>query len=251
MPITIKSENEVEKMRLAGKVVAQTLEYIKKNLKAGITTKYLDKIADEFIKSKGAIPSFKNYDGYPASVCISINEEVIHGIPSERKINYGDVVSVDIGAILNGYHGDAARTFIVGETSKENEKLVEITKQSFFEGIKFAKDGRHLFEISAAIQDFVEANGFSVVKDYVGHGIGTQMHEAPEIPNYRQNRRGPRLEKNMTLAIEPMVNIGTDKIILLDDDWTVITADKKCSAHYENTILITDGEPEILTATDF
>jgi len=251
MPITIKSESEIQKMRLAGKVVAQTLEYIKNNLKAGVTTKYLDKLTDEFIKSKGAIPSFKNYNGYPASVCISVNQEVIHGIPSNKKINHGDVVSVDVGAILNGYHGDAARTFIVGETSDENKKLVEVTQQSFFEGIKFAKCGNHLFEISAAIQDFVEANGFSVVKDYVGHGIGTKMHEAPEIPNYRQNKRGPRLDKNMTLAIEPMVNIGTDQIIVLDDDWTVETADGKCSAHYENTILITDGDPEILTATDF
>lgn len=251
MPITIKSESEIEKMRLAGKVVAQTLEYIKNNLKAGMTTKYLDKLTDEFIKSKGAIPSFKNYNGYPASVCISVNEEVIHGMPSNKKINYGDVVSVDVGAILNGYHGDAARTFIVGETSDENKKLVEVTQQSFFEGIKFARCGNHLFEISAAIQDYVESNGFSVVKDYVGHGIGTKMHEAPEIPNYRQNRRGPRLDKNMTLAIEPMVNIGTDQIIILDDDWTVVTADGKCSAHYENTILITDGQPEILTATDF
>lgn len=251
MPITIKSDSEIEKMRLAGKIVAKTLEYLKNNITAGVTTKYLNQIADEFIKRQNAIPSFKNYNGYPASVCISINEEVIHGIPSKRKLVDGDVVSVDIGAILNGYHGDAARTFIVGKTSIENQKLVDVTQKSFFEGIKLAKAGNHLFDISAAIQDFVEANGFSVVKDYVGHGIGTQMHEAPEIPNYRQNRRGPKLEKGMTLAIEPMVNLGTDEIILLDDGWTVITADKKCAAHYENTILITDGQPEILTATDF
>ncbi len=251
MPITIKSDSEIEKMRLAGKVVAKTLEYLKNNITAGVKTKNLNQITDEFIKSQNAIPSFKNYNGYPASVCISINEEVIHGIPSKRKLVDGDVVSVDIGAILNGYHGDAARTFIVGKTSIENQKLVDVTQKSFFEGIKLAKAGNHLFDISAAIQDFVEANGFSVVKDYVGHGIGTQMHEAPEIPNYRQNRRGPKLEKGMTLAIEPMVNLGTDEIILLDDGWTVITADKKCAAHYENTILITDGQPEILTATDF
>lgn len=251
MPITIKSEHEIEKMRLVGKVVAQTFEHLKKNIIPGVTTKFLDKLADEFIKSQGAIASSKNYRDYPASICISVNEEVIHGIPGKRKLIEGDIVSVDITAVLNGYNGDAARTFIVGKTSEENEKLVNVTKQSFFEGIKFARDGNHLFEISAAIEDFVEANGFSVVKDYVGHGIGTQMHEPPEIPNYRQNKRGIRLEKGMTLAIEPMVNMGTDKVILLDDGWTVITADKRCAAHYENTILITDSEPEILTATDF
>ncbi len=251
MPVTIKSNSEINKMRLAGKVVAKTFEHIRKNIRPAVTTEYLDKLADEFIKSQNALPSFKNYRGYPASICVSINQEVIHGIPSKRKLCDGDIVSIDLGAILNGYHGDAARTFIVGKTSPENEKLVEVTQQSFFEGIKFAKAGCHLFDISAAIQDFVEANGFSVVKDYVGHGIGTQMHEAPEIPNYRQNRRGIKLESGMTLAIEPMVNIGTDKIILQSDGWTVITADNSYAAHYENTILITDSEPEILTATDF
>lgn len=251
MPVTIKSNSEINKMRLAGKVVAKTFEHIRKNIRPAVTTEYLDKLADEFIKSQNALPSFKNYRGYPASICVSINQEVIHGIPSKRKLCDGDIVSIDLGAILNGYHGDAARTFIVGKTSPKNEKLVEVTQQSFFEGIKFAKAGCHLFDISAAIQDFVEANGFSVVKDYVGHGIGTQMHEAPEIPNYRQNRRGIKLESGMTLAIEPMVNIGTDKIILQSDGWTVITADNSYAAHYENTILITDSEPEILTATDF
>lgn len=251
MPVTIKSNSEINKMRLAGKVVAKTFEHIRKNIRPAVTTEYLDKLAYEFIKSQNALPSFKNYRGYPASICVSINQEVIHGIPSKRKLCDGDIVSIDLGAILNGYHGDAARTFIVGKTSLENEKLVAVTQQSFFEGIKFAKAGCHLFDISAAIQDFVEANGFSVVKDYVGHGIGTQMHEAPEIPNYRQNRRGIKLESGMTLAIEPMVNIGTDKIILQSDGWTVITADNSYAAHYENTILITDSEPEILTATDF
>lgn len=251
MPVTIKSNSEINKMRLAGKVVAKTFEHIRKNIRPAVTTEYLDKLADEFIKSQNALPSFKNYRGYPASICVSINQEVIHGIPSKRKLCDGDIVSIDLGAILNGYHGDAARTFIVGKTSSENEKLVAVTQQSFFEGIKFAKAGCHLFDISAAIQDFVEANGFSVVKDYVGHGIGTQMHEPPEIPNYRQNRRGIKLESGMTLAIEPMVNIGTDKIILQSDGWTVITADNSYAAHYENTILITDSEPEILTATDF
>jgi len=250
MAITIKNKAEIQKMRVACSVVAQTLDYVKKYVSEGVTTRYLDKIVESFIRSKNALPSFKGYRGYPASACISINEEVIHGIPGDRKLVNGDVVSVDIGAILDGYNGDAARTFVVGETMLENQKLVDITKQSFFEGIKFAKSGNHLFEISEAIQNFVENNNFSVVKDYVGHGIGTSMHEPPEIPNYKQKSRGPKLQAGMTLAIEPMVNIGTDRIIVLDDGWTVITADKKCAAHYENTILITDGEPEILTLTE-
>lgn len=250
MAITIKNKTEIQKMRAACRVVAQTLDYIKKYISEGTTTRYLDKKIEDFIRSKKALPSFKGYRGYPASACISINEEVIHGIPGDRKLLSGDIVSIDVGAILDGYNGDAARTFIVGETALENQKLVDITKQSFFEGIKFARAGGHLFEISEAVQDFVESNNFSVVKDYVGHGIGTNMHEPPEIPNYRQGRRGPRLESGMTLAIEPMVNMGTDEIIVLDDGWTVITADGKYAAHYENTILITDGEPEILTLTE-
>ena len=247
MPITIKSESEIKKMRIAGEITGKALEVAEKNVRVGMTTHELDKIIENYIRSRGAIPGFLNYRGYPASSCISINEEVIHGIPGSKKLKSGDIVSVDVGAIFDGYYGDAARTFILGETSAENKKLVEVTKQSFFEGIKFAKPGCHLFEISEAIQDYVEKNGFSVVKDYVGHGIGTNMHEAPEIPNYKQDRRGPRLVIGMTLAIEPMVNIGTDRVVSLDDGWTVITADKKCSAHYENTILICDGEPEILT----
>ena len=247
MPITIKSESEIKKMRIAGEITGKALEVAEKNIRVGMTTHELDKIIENHIRSCNAVPGFLNYRGYPASSCISINEEVIHGIPGERKLKAGDVVSVDVGAVFGGYYGDAARTFILGETSDENKKLVEITRQSFFEGIKFAKQGCHLFEISEAIQDYVEKNGFSVVKDYVGHGIGTNMHEAPEIPNYKQNRRGPKLTAGMTLAIEPMVNIGTDRVISLGDGWTVITADKKCSAHYENTILICDGEPEILT----
>lgn len=247
MPITIKNESEIKKMRVAGEITGKALEVAEKNICIGMTTHELDKIIEDYIRSRGAIPGFLNYRGYPASSCISINEEVIHGIPGSKKLKNGDVVSVDVGAIFDGYYGDAARTFLLGETSDENKKLVEVTRQSFFEGIKFAKPGCHLFEISEAIQDYVEKNGFSVVKDYVGHGIGTNMHEAPEIPNYRQDRRGPKLVIGMTLAIEPMVNIGTDRVISLNDGWTVITADKKCSAHYENTILICDGEPEILT----
>ena len=247
MPITIKNESEIKKMRVAGEITGKALEVAEKNICIGMTTHELDKIIEDYIRSRGAIPGFLNYRGYPASSCISINEEVIHGIPGSKKLKNGDVVSVDVGAIFDGYYGDAARTFLLGETSDENKKLVEVTRQSFFEGIKFAKSGCHLFEISEAIQDYVEKNGFSVVKDYVGHGIGTNMHEAPEIPNYKQDRRGPKLIVGMTLAIEPMVNIGTDRVISLNDGWTVITADKKCSAHYENTILICDGEPEILT----
>ena len=247
MPITIKSESEIKKMRVAGEITGKALEVAEKNICVGMTTRELDKIIENYIRSRNAVPGFLNYRGYSASSCISINEEVVHGIPGERKLKAGDVVSVDVGAIFDGYYGDAARTFILGETSDENKKLVEVTRQSFFEGIKFAKSGCHLFEISEAIQDYVEKNGFSVVKDYVGHGIGTNMHEAPEIPNYKQDRRGPKLIVGMTLAIEPMVNIGTDRVISLNDGWTVITADKKCSAHYENTILICDGEPEILT----
>lgn len=249
MPITIKNHSEIIKMRAVCRVVADTLDFIKQNISVGVTTSYIDKIAEEFIRSRNAIPSSKNYHGFPASICVSVNEQVIHGIPGKRKLLDGDIVSVDLTALLDGYNGDAARTFIVGSTSRENQKLVDVTKQSFFEGIKFAKAGHHLFEISAAIQDFVEANGFSVVKDYVGHGIGTQMHEAPEVPNYRQNKRGPKLVSGMTLAIEPMVNAGGDKVILLDDGWTVVTADNSYAAHYENTVLITDGEPEILTTT--
>ena len=247
MPITIKSESEIKKMRVAGEITGKALEVAEKNICVGMTTHELDKIIENYISSRNAVPGFLNYRGYPASSCISINEEVIHGIPGSKKLKSGDIVSVDVGAIFDGFYGDAARTFILGETSAENKKLVEVTKQSFFEGIKFAKPGCHLFEISEAIQDYVEKNGFSVVKDYVGHGIGTNMHEAPEIPNYKQDRRGPKLVIGMTLAIEPMVNIGTDRVVSLDDGWTVITADKKCSAHYENTILICDGEPEILT----
>lgn len=247
MPIIIKNNDQVERMRAAGKIVAMTHELLEKELRPGITTRELDKIAHEFIISKGAYPSFKDYNGFPASICISVNDEVIHGIPGARKLKSGDIVSIDIGALKDGYHGDSARTLPVGEISEEAKRLIDVTKQSFFEGVKFAKKGNHLHDISAAIQNYVEANGFSVVRDYVGHGVGKKLHEAPQIPNYRPKSRGPRLTPGMTLAIEPMVNIGTHEIELLDDGWTVLTADNKCSAHYENTVLITDGECEFLT----
>lgn len=247
MAITIKTPEQIQKMRKAGQLVAKTHELLANMIEPGITTKELDVAAEKFIRSCGAIPSFLGYNGYPASICASINEEVIHGIPAKRKIKDGDVVSIDIGAYIDGFHGDAARTHGVGNVSEEARKLIEVTEQSFFEGIKFAKNGNHLHEISAAIQDYVEKFGFSVVRNYCGHGIGKQMHEDPQIVNYRQKKRGPRLQSGMTLAIEPMVNCGTFEVTVLGDGWTVVTNDKKYSAHYENTLLVTDGEPELLT----
>lgn len=247
MSIKIKNSEQIQKMRIAGGIVAKTHELLKSYIKPGVSTKELDKIAEEYILSQGAVPSFKNYNGFPASICVSVNEEVIHGIPGIRKLRDGDIVGIDIGAYINGFHGDAARTHGVGNISPENQKLIDVTQQSFFEGIRFAKENCHLNEISSAIQEYVEKNGFSVVREYVGHGVGKDLHEGPEIPNYRRPSRGPRLCRGMTLAIEPMVNTGTYEIQVLNDNWTIVTKDKKCSAHYENTVLITDGEPELLT----
>lgn len=247
MSIKIKKEIHIEAMRTAGKITGATLNLIEKELKPGMTTKDLDKIAEEFIRAQGAVPSFKGLYGYPASICASVNNEVIHGIPGERILKEGDIISIDTGAYINGFHGDAARTFPVGEISASAKRLIDVTRESFFRGIEYAKNGNHLCEISGAIQDFVEANGFSVVRDYVGHGIGREMHEDPNVPNYRFGRKGPRLIKGMTIAIEPMVNMGTYKVKQLSDGWTVVTKDGSLSAHYENTVLITDGEPELLT----
>lgn len=247
MAIIIKNPDEIEKMRQAGRLTGQTLALLEKMIKPGVTTAQLDKAAADFICSHGATASFKGYRGFPKSICVSVNEEVIHGIPSIKTLKEGDIVSVDVGAYLNGFHGDAARTFAVGKISSEAQKLIDVTKQSFFEGIKFAYEGCHLHQISAAIQDHVEQNGFSVVREYIGHGVGRELHESPEIPNYRLPNRGPRLSRGMTLAIEPMVNAGTHEIYVLKDQWTVVTRDKKMSAHYENTVLITAGEPELLT----
>ncbi len=247
MAITIKNEKQIEYMKIAGRITGEVLNLLETKIHAGISTGELDKIAEDYIRSKGAVPSFKGYGGFPASICASVNEEVIHGIPGRRTLKNGDIISVDVGAYINGFHGDAARTFVVGEVSDEAKKLIEVTKQSFFEGIKFAKEGNHLHQISAAIQQYAELNSFSVVREYVGHGIGSDMHEAPQIPNYKTNSRGPRLCKGMTLAIEPMINAGDFKVKVLADKWTVVTKDKRLSAHYENTILITDDEPEILT----
>ena len=248
MAVTIKSEREIQLMREAGKILAKVHEELAQEVKAGMTSYQIDKICEEIIRGYGCIPSFLGYEGYPGSVCISINDEVVHGLPSKDKIiRDGDIVSLDTGVIYKGYQSDAARTHAVGEISEEDRRLIDITKQSFFEGIKFAKEGNHLYDISKAIQNFVEANGFSVVRDLVGHGIGKEMHEEPQIPNFKPIGRGMKLRAGMTFAIEPMVNAGVYDVWMLDDDWTVVTKDSKKSAHYENTILITEGEPEILS----
>lgn len=245
--IIIKTPREVDKMRDAGKLTAETHFYLKDFIKPGITTKKLDEIAEDFIRKNGALPAFKGYGGFPGSICISINQEVVHGIPGPRVINDGDIVSIDTGVILNGYYGDAARTYGIGNISEEHQELVDVTKESFFQGLKYAKVGYRLSDISNAIQKYVEDNGFSIVRDYVGHGIGQKMHEDPQIPNFGPPGRGPRLKPGMVLAIEPMVNAGTYHVDVLEDNWTVVTADNKVSAHYENTIVITEDEPEILT----
>ena len=247
MAITIKTQEQIEKMRKAGKILANLDKILAKEIKPGVSTKHLDKIAEDYIRSCGAVPSFKGYAGFPASICASINEEVIHGIPGSRILKEGDIISIDMGSYIDGFHGDCARTYPVGKISPEAQKLIDVTKQSFFEGIKFAKAGCHLNEIGAAIQKYVEDNGFSVVRDYVGHGIGKNRHEDPAVYNYKTTGRGPKLAKGMVLAIEPMVNMGTYKVDVLDDDWTVVTRDGLWAAHYENTVLITDGEPELLT----
>ena len=245
--IKIKSPREISLMRQAGKITAAARALAGEMVTAGITTREIDRAVHDFIVSKGAIPTFLNYSGYPASVCISVNDELIHGIPGKRVLKDGDVVSIDVGATKDGYVGDCAATFIVGEGTEAARKLVEVTKQSFFEGIKYAREGYRISDISHAIQEYVERNGFSVVREYVGHGVGADMHESPEVPNYGKPGHGPRLTRGMTIAVEPMVNEGTAAIRVLGDGWTVVTADGKLAAHYENTILITDGDPEILT----
>jgi methionyl aminopeptidase len=248
MPISIKSDKEIELMLESGKILAKVLEELEGYVEPGVSTLDIDKKCYEIIKSYGCIPSFLNYNGFPASLCISVNDEVVHGIPSKDNIlREGDIVSLDCGVIYEGYHSDAARTLPVGEITNEAKKLIEVTKQSFYEGIKFAKEGKHLHEISEAIGNYVESFGYSVVRDLVGHGIGRNLHEEPQIPNFKQRNRGPRLVSGMTLAIEPMVNVGRYDVYWMDDDWTVVTEDGTLSAHYENTILITDGEPRILT----
>jgi methionyl aminopeptidase len=251
MAITVKSEREIELMREAGVILAKVHEQLGKELKEGMSTWHINKLGDEIIRSYGCIPSFLNYNGYPASVCVSVNDEVVHGIPTKNRIvREGDIVSLDIGVIHKGYHSDAARTHGIGQISEEAALLIERTRQSFFEGIKHAKAGAHLHEISNAIADYAERFGYGVVEDLVGHGIGSHLHEDPQIPNFHQLRRGPKLAAGMTLAIEPMINVGSYGVEWLDDDWTVVTEDGSLSAHYENTVLITKGEPEILTLTE-
>ena len=246
--VTIKSEREIELMREAGRILAKIHEELGKTLAPGMSTKEIDRMCEDMIRSHGCVPSFLNYQGFPASVCISINDEVVHGIPDKhRYLEEGDIVSLDTGVIWKGYQSDAARTHMIGEVSGEARKLEEVTQQSFFEGIKYAKAGNHLNDISKAIQEYAESFGFGVVRDLVGHGIGTEMHEAPEIPNFAQRRKGIRLAAGMTLAIEPMITAGRYDVVWEDDGWTVVTEDGSLASHYENTILITDGEPEILS----
>ncbi len=248
MSVTIKSAREIEYMRIAGKLLEEVHNELGAFVKPGISTLDIDRYGEKLIRERGCIPNFLNYNGYPASICVSVNDEVVHGIPHrERILMEGDIVSLDAGLIYKGYHSDAARTHGVGKISKEAEQLIAVTRQSFFEGIKYARAGRHLHEISAAINDYIDQFGYGVVQDLVGHGIGTKLHEDPQIPNFRQKRRGIRLVPGMTLAIEPMINAGGWEVCWLDDDWTVVTEDGSLSAHYENTVLITGGEPELLT----
>ena len=234
-------------MRQAGKITAAARNLAGKMVTAGTTTQEIDKAVHDFIISQGAIPTFLGYSGYPASICISVNDELIHGIPGNRVLRDGDVVSIDVGATKDGYVGDCAATYIVGGGTEEDKRLVEVTRQSFFEGMKYAREGYRVSDISHAIQTYVEENGFSVVREYVGHGVGSEMHESPEVPNYGKPGRGPRLVRGMTIAVEPMVNQGAAAIKVLPDGWTVVSADGKKTAHYENTIAITDNGPMILT----
>lgn len=251
MAVSVKSKREIELMKEAGRILGTVLNNLEKEIKPGMSTWQVDKIGEEMIRSYGCIPSFLGYGGFPGSICVSVNEQVVHGVPSKKKIlKEGDIVSLDAGVIYKGYHSDAARTYGVGEISPEAAKLIEVTKQSFFEGIKFAKEGCHLYEISNAIAEYNEKHGYGVIRDLVGHGIGTELHEDPEVPNFRQIRRGMKLYEGMTLAIEPMVAAGGYAVKTLDDDWTTVTADNSLSAHYENTVLVTKEGPQILSLVE-
>ena len=248
MSVSIKSEREIKLMKEAGRLLAITHDELSRALKPGMSTWEIDHLGEEIIRSFGCVPNFLHYNGYPASICVSVNDEVVHGIPSKKRIiQEGDIVSLDAGLIYKGYHADAARTHAIGEVNPEAAKLIQVTRESFFEGIKFAKAGNHLHDISAAIQKYAESFGFGVVRDLVGHGIGTHLHEDPEIPNFKTRGRGIKLRPGMTLAIEPMITAGRYDVEWLDDGWTVVTVDGSLAAHYENTVLITEGEPEILT----
>ena len=251
MAVTIKSKKEIELMREAGKMLEEVHNKLADFVKPGISTLEIDQFGEKAIRDLGCVPNFLNYNGYPASICVSVNDEVVHGIPRKDQIlQDGDIVSLDAGLIHEGYHSDAARTHAVGNASEEAKRLIEVTKQSFFKGIKLAVPGNHLFDISEAIQKYVESNGYSVVRDLVGHGIGTHLHEDPQIPNFKQRRKGMKLRPGMTLAIEPMVNEGSYDVVWLDDDWTVVTEDGSLAAHYENTIVITEDGCEILTLSE-
>lgn len=246
--ITVKSSEELAIMRKACIITGDVLKFLEDKIKPGVTTKELDRLAEKFIRDRNAYPSFKGYRGYPATLCVSIDDEVVHGIPSDkRRLEEGSIVSIDVGAYFNGFHGDAARTFPVGKVSSEKLKLIEVTKQSFFEGVKYAKAGNRIGDIASAIQNYCESFGYSVVRALTGHGIGKEMHEDPEVPNFGKAGHGVRLSANMTIAVEPMINMGRYDVDFLPDGWTVRTKDKLPSAHYENTIAITDGEAEILT----
>lgn len=248
--ISVKTERELEVMRRAGRITAEARALAGRMVRPGVTTGEIDKAVHDFIVSQGAKPSFLHYEGYPASACISVNDVVIHGIPGKRVLREGDIVSVDVGAFWGGFHGDCAATFACGEISPEAERLIDVTRRSFYEGVKFARQGYRISDISHAVQAYVEANGFGVVRRFVGHGVGEQMHEAPEVPNFGRPGRGPRLIRGMTIAVEPMVTAGSYDVKILKDHWTTVTADGGLAAHYENTIVITDGEPEILTVAE-
>ena len=248
--IAIKNERELESMRKACKITAAARALAGELVRPGVSTKAIDRAVHDFIVSQGAKPSFLNYNGYPGSACISVNSTVIHGIPGGYILKEGDIVSVDVGAFYEGFHGDCAATYACGAISTEAQRLIDVTRQSFYEGIAWAKKGNRVQDISHAVQTYVESNGFAVVRSFVGHGVGRKMHEEPEVPNFGMPGRGPRLLPGMTIAVEPMVNAGTYEVRVLKDGWTTVTADGMLSAHYENTVLITDGEPEILTVTE-
>lgn len=248
MSVSIKSAREIALMRESGRILAEVHERLEEEIKPGISTYEIDRIGEKMIRSYGCTPSFLNYNGYPASICVSVNDEVVHGIPDKKRIlKEGDIVSLDAGVIWKGYHSDAARTHAVGKISKEARDLIDATRQSFYEGMKMARSGNHLNDISKAIDDYISSFGYGIVRDLVGHGVGSNLHEDPQIPNFAQRRRGIKLRPGMTLAVEPMINMGGWQVEWLEDDWTVVTKDGSLSAHYENTILVTDGEPEILT----
>ena len=245
--ISIKTPREIELLKIAGEITGSTHNYLKQFIKPGITTKELDKLAEDYIVQRGATPSFKGYDGFPGSICTSINNEVVHGIPSNRKLKNGDIISIDIGACYKGYHGDSAWTYPVGTISQEKEYLLKHTEKALYEGLKVIKDGIRVGDIGYAVSKYAKAHKLGVVKELVGHGVGNHLHEEPDVPNYGKAHTGPLLKTGMVIAVEPMLNLGTAEIFILDDDWTIITGDDKPSAHFEHTVLITEDGFEILT----